>query len=489
MRDDELRRILSEANPWWRAAAEGLDPAGWVSTHRLLRDRSKYDLGYRSTVLSDIARGPLADDLVLLTGPRRVGKTVVLIDTIAALCARDDLDARQIIFLRCDGMTARDLRRAITLGRELTKAIDRVSTHRRVWLLDEVGSISGWTSIVKTAREDNSMGDDTVIATSSRWQANEDVEGNLMAGRAGSSSSRRIRLLHPMSFRSFLAATSPELPRLHRTHPSFLRTPEVATQLERLRHRLDDFDLAWQAYLTCGGFPRAVSEFHTEGMVSRAYVQDLAAWLRQDVDPDLPPESIALLLAALSERSTSPFNVKVSSEQLGLTKGILARRLQRLASSFAVAWCQQRNDRGAIVAGASAKLYLTDPVLAWLPSVLRSGIAPPDMTRLTEMSIGVALSRAIDRLDEGRWVARDTIGFATTGSGNEVDFAPVPVPTPSGSEMTTPLESKWVDDGWRGDARVLFGKYREGILATKSILDTESGVWAVPAPLLALLLE
>ena len=172
MRDDELRRILSEANPWWRAAAEGLDPAGWVSTHRLLRDRSKYDLGYRSTVLSDIASGPLADDLVLLTGPRRVGKTVVLIDTIAALCARDDLDARQIIFLRCDGMTARDLRRAITLGRELTKAIDRVSTHRRVWLLDEVGSISGWTSIVKTAREDNSMGDDTVIATSSRWQAN-----------------------------------------------------------------------------------------------------------------------------------------------------------------------------------------------------------------------------------------------------------------------------------------------------------------------------
>jgi len=181
--------------------------------------------------------------------------------------------------------------------------------------------------------------------------------------------------------------------------------------------------------------------------------------------------------------------VKVSSEQLGLTKGILERRLQRLASSFAVAWCQQRNDRGAIVAGASAKLYLTDPVLAWLPSVLRSGIAPPDMTRLTEMSIGVALARAIDRLDEGRWVARDTIGFATTGSGNEVDFAPVPVPTPSGSEMTTPLESKWVDDGWRGDARVLFGKYREGILATKSILDTESGVWAVPAPLLALLLE
>jgi uncharacterized protein len=32
-------------------------------------------------------------------------------------------------------------------------------------------------------------------------------------------------------------------------------------------------------------------------------------------------------------------------------------------------------------------------------------------------------------------------------------------------------------------------KYRNGILATKSILDTQHPTWAVPAPLLALLLQ
>jgi hypothetical protein len=51
-----------------------------------------------------------------------------------------------------------------------------------------------------------------------------------------------------------------------------------------------------------------------------------------------------------------------------------------------------------------------------------------------------------------------------------------------------PIESKWVDSGWRGEARVIDGKYGRGIMATKSMLDLEGDVWAVPAPLVALLL-
>jgi uncharacterized protein len=32
------------------------------------------------------------------------------------------------------------------------------------------------------------------------------------------------------------------------------------------------------------------------------------------------------------------------------------------------------------------------------------------MTRMTEMAIGVALARAIDDIEEARWVTGDTIG-------------------------------------------------------------------------------
>ena len=56
MRDDELRRLLTDNNPWWRAAAAGSDPTAWVLDNRLLRDRATYDLGYRSTILVLSAR-------------------------------------------------------------------------------------------------------------------------------------------------------------------------------------------------------------------------------------------------------------------------------------------------------------------------------------------------------------------------------------------------------------------------------------------------
>jgi hypothetical protein len=101
------------------------------------------------------------------------------------------------------------------------------------------------------------------------------------------------------------------------------------------------------------------------------------------------------------------------------------------------------------------------------------------MTTLTEMALGVALARAIDGLEEGRWVSDDTVGYARTGGGREIDLAPVPLPTPAGSRPSTPLEGKWVDTGWRREALVVENKYGAGVLATKSLLDTDHPAWAV----------
>lgn len=99
MRDDQIAAILRDANPWWLAAATGRSPTAWTGSHRLLRDRARYDLGYRSQVLDDVATDPVDDKLVVLTGPRRVGKSIALIDTAAALCGREDCDPRQVIHI------------------------------------------------------------------------------------------------------------------------------------------------------------------------------------------------------------------------------------------------------------------------------------------------------------------------------------------------------------------------------------------------------
>jgi predicted AAA+ superfamily ATPase len=218
-------------------------------------------------------------------------------------------------------------------------------------------------------------------------------------------------------------------------------------------------------------------------------MQDLAAWLHRDVDPESAAESIPLLLATLAERTTAPLSRTNVAQTLGYaTRPTFDRRIDRLVHAFGALWCHQVDKKGTRVAGAQSKLYLADPLLAWIGPGLRAGAPPPDFTRLTEAALGVALAQAIDAIQPGRWITQDALGYLRTGKGNEIDFGPSPVPTPAGTRHTTPIEGKWVADGWRREALVLEGRLGHGILATKTVLDTSHPTWAVPAPMVALLL-
>jgi uncharacterized protein len=490
MRDDLIRRRLSEANPWWAAATDGRDPASWAEHDLLLAARAKSDIGYRSAVLDDLATAPVGDTLTLLQGPRRVGKSVAVRDLIVRLCQRRDVDTRQIVNLACDGLTAQDVMRALKLGRELTRSVDSTGPRPRVWLLDEITQIKGWATTLKHARDNTLFGGDTVVATGSSWRPDEDVEGNLLAGRVGTAGLRRLRLQLPMTFREYVVAARPNLPLPPVVHPAALMSDPTMAALDAVAFAIDDYDLAWQAYLTSGGFPRAVHALETTGGHDLSFLEDLHAWLRRDVDPESTgQESIIHLLAALARRTASPLDRTATSAALGYaSKTTFERRLARLVASFAAVWCPQRDDRGRPVSGAQAKLYLTDPILAWIPALLRSGLAAPDFTTLTEQALATAVARRLDDLEPGRWIAGDTIGYLRTGSGNEIDLTPVPAATAAGPRPTTPLESKWVDSGWRKEALTIEGRFTNGILATKTILDTGHPTWAVPAPIIASLL-
>lgn len=488
VRDDEIRRQLTDANPWWRSVVTRESPTAWVTEHRVFRDLGKHDMGYRPDVLDDVAHGPLSDQLVVMSGPRRIGKSVALLRAARDLCDRDDVDPRQVIHVPCDGMTLQDLRRALVLGRALTQSVDNADVSRprtRVWLFDEVGSVAGWSAVFKNARDNTRFGDDTVVATGNQWAEDEDIEGHLLAGRAGSGTRRRRTVL-PMSFREYVRATAPQIGLPNLVDPAELQSAAARSTFESFLMFVDALDLAWQSYLTTGGFPRAVAETARLGSVTDGYLADLEAWLHRDVDPASGPESIPLLLDALQRRSTSPLSVNATGQDLHYGRGVLDRRLSRMIRSHALLRCPQRDESGTLIPQTQAKYYLTDPLLAWLPSRRRTALAAPDMTQLTEAAIAVTLARAIDSRDEGRWAHGDTIGYARTSNDREIDLAPVAIPAQSGSAMTTPLESKWVDNGWKSEARTITGKYNRGIITTKTILDLDGPVWAVPAPLIAL---
>jgi uncharacterized protein len=114
------------------------------------------------------------------------------------------------------------------------------------------------------------------------------------------------------------------------------------------------------------------------GAVGKPYQRDLLAWLRADVDPDAPLESVPQLLVTLMERMTSPLDQQKTAAEAGFSsREAFGLRLQRLVNSHALLRCRHRLDDGRAVPRAQAKLYLTDPLLAWLPSALSPGLPRP----------------------------------------------------------------------------------------------------------------
>src|SRR5262249_18866146 len=161
---------------------------------------------------------------------------------------------------------------------------DQPEPRSRAWFIDEVTSLNGWTTTLKFLRDNTSFGLDLVVCTGSSWADNAEVGRDLLAGRAGSANVHRTRLLLPMSFRDFLAATRPELPRPGPLAPWDIQSADAATAAALVEFNTDALDLAWQAYMTCGGYPRAVSEHHRAGLVSDSFLSDIEEWLHRDVD-------------------------------------------------------------------------------------------------------------------------------------------------------------------------------------------------------------
>ena len=478
MRDDAIRQRLRDRNPWWRVAAGG-DRLGWVAGDQSLREADRYEIGYRPEVLRDVA----PDGLYLLRGPRRVGKSVALKRLIASLLEQGVAPLR-IIHLPLNDLSTQDLRRALVLGRALTEPAGDAP---RYWLLDEVTSVPDWTRVLKDARDETPLRSDAVVLTGSSAHDLVAAERDLGAGRSGAAVDRN-RILLPMSFRDVVAARAPDIPLPEVVSPDALQSPAVAEAAAALDPWLGELDLAWQAYLDSGGFPRAVAEHMRLGMVSEAFCLDLRAWLSADVTADEPPDSVLGLLSALGTRMTSPLDVTALARTLGLSRAATQVRVNRLRASLAAVACARVDDAGVPLSRGRSKLYLVDPLLALLPAALEPGMAVADATQRSEAALALALARRVERLHPGRLLEGRAIGYARTTSGREVDLAPMPIRVADAAATTVPLESKWVSGGWRREALVMENRYDRGVLATKDILDTSHPVWALPAPLLALLL-
>lgn len=466
MNDARIAQLLRSRNPWWR------NPRDWADDDVALREAADAPFEYRPEVLADIR----APGLYVLRGPRRVGKSVELKRTIAQLIDRGT-DPRSIVYCACNGFTAQDLRRLFAVGRNLARANGPLH-----WVLDEVTSVGpDWSVVVKDERDETALARDCVVVTGSSAGELRDAEKNL-AGRRGAIA-RSNRLLLPMSFPAFCAAIGTDAPPAQPgLRPRDLLRPSGREAIEEAGLWTEQLGDAWELYLDIGGFPRAVRGLVEQGDVPRDFVEDIWAVFKEDAVLSRMSEAQATaLLARLVENLGSPLNASKVAGDVGLDNHHRVNdRIGDLAAAF-LAWrCHQDRD-GVPNARAQRKIYLVDPVVARVPQRRNAAFEPPDASKLNEQQIGLMLARAAEREAPGSFVDDAGVMYERTPTGAEIDFV--------GPRLRIAVESKYVDSGWKREARTLLSRHGRGVVATRRALDLSGEVWAVPSGVLAWLVD
>lgn len=466
MNDARIAQLLRLRNPWWRAAG------AWVEDDVALREAADAPFEYRPNALADI-RPP---GLYVLRGPRRVGKSVELKRAVAQLIEQG-ANPRSIVYCACDGFSAQDLRRLFVIGRNLAAADGPLH-----WVLDEVTSVGPeWSLVVKDARDNTPLAHDCVVVTGSSARELRDAEKNL-AGRRGGVA-RSNRLLLPMSFPAFCAAIGAETPAaVEPVRTADILRPTGRASIEEVGLWTEQLGDAWELYLDIGGFPRAVRGLHEQGDVPDDFVEDVWAIFKEDAILARMSEAEAIaLLARLVENLASPINTTRVAADIGLDNHHRVNdRIGDLTATFLARRCYQQRD-GLPNANAQRKVYLVDPVLARLPRRRNPAFAAPDTSKLSEQQIGLVLARASERERAGSFVDSSDVMYERTPTKAEIDFV--------GPRLGVAVESKYVDSGWKREARTLRSRHGAGVLATRRALDVSGDVWAVPAGVFAWLVD
>lgn len=489
----DLRDILARTS-WWA------EPRTWILRDPDLRRAREAPFDYSAGVLGDLTPGGLH----LLRGPRRVGKSVEVKKKVRQLID-DGEDARRIIHLAADQLTAADLRRAVDAAADLMPVEER-----RYWFIDEITAITdGWPAAIKWLRDnDSSFAMDTVVLTGSS-AANLTEAVKALAGRRGNAVNSD-RILLPMSFRDFHRIRSSYAADQVGGRPPNELGPFAVEDLTHAKltaavrtlapwiHRLVD---TWEDYLTVGGFPQAVAAYLigdgesrfdlSSGITEGPAMGDpaLGRTLKQSLLDVIHGESFRKAAWSLTQTDTfvqrlargiaSPTNCHDIGTDIGTSSNTVRRRIDALRESFVVWPCHREHDlRPAL--RSQEKTYFTDPIYSRL-----SPRAQPvtDFGPASEQQLGMALVRSFARDDPGGFLNFDAVLHHRTPTRKEIDFV-----GPGFGDLA--IESKYVDgDRWRRAARTMRASRWRGMIATRGALDLgDPELMAVPTAVLVWLI-
>lgn len=404
--DEQVVRRIRAENPWWTA------PHSVGSDIESLPRRKYFD------PFLQLTRQRAAKRAILLMGPRRVGKTVLLHHTIAALIAVG-VDPQAICYLSIDN--------PIYNGRRLEELLDLFVADRplgageqRYVLFDEIQYLRDWEVHLKSLVD--SRRDIQFVASGSAAAALRLKSIESGAGRFTEF------LLPPLTFEEFLVLSGADglvtfRPDNHDPDTGSFETADL--------HRLNELFID---YLNYGGYPEVVrntairsdvSRFVKADIVDKVLLRDLPSLYGiQDI------QELNSLFTTLAFNTAQEVSIDQLSKNSGVAKNTIRRYVEYLEAAFLIK-VVRRVDHNArrFKRDTCFKVYLTNP------SIRAALFAPVDSD---DADIGALAETAIF----AQWFHDDSTHHYARWKKGEVDLVYIDAKSQQPLWVT---EVKWSD--------------------------------------------
>jgi hypothetical protein len=320
---EKVRRKIELVNPHWQKGEIDSDI-------KRLKRRKYFDPFYPLVAKSKVRRA------VVLMGPRRVGKTVLLRQTIQNLLD-DKVDAKKILYLSLDDPVfhAYSLEDMIEFYKDIfsLKKLDG-----RVILFDEIQYLKGWDIQLKV-----------LVDTYAKTRF-------VVSGSAASALKRKSEESGAGRFTDFL------LPPL--TFNEYLDLLGLLSDLEKVE--IDKLNQHFINYINYGGFPEAVFDKEIQ--------KDPQRFIRGDIIDkvllrDLPSlygihdtQELNRLFMALVYQTGNEVSLDGLSKASGVAKNTIKKYLEYLEAAFLIRRVRRIDDSGKIFKRDNFfKIYLCNP--------------------------------------------------------------------------------------------------------------------------------
>ena len=334
---EQRRQRIRAENPWWTSGEIRAD-------YGALKPRAYFERFRRLVEEKAVRRA------VVLMGPRRVGKTVLLHHAIAHFLAGDEYGPRDIGYISLDHPLYTRL--SIEEAAEEIRLSSENPSGPRMLILDEVQYLADWERHLK-AFVDTYPGVKCVVSGSAAAALRlKSVESG--AGRFTDF------LLPPLTFHEFLDLQGMEDLVKHVVP----HVPEHGYRTDGIKELNDRFI----EYLNFGGYPEAVfspairsdpARYIGADIVDKVLLRDLPSLYGiQDV------QELNSLFMTLAYNTAAEVSLDALSQQSGVTKPTIRRYLEYLEAAFLIKIVHRVDQNARRFKRANHfKVYVTTPAL------------------------------------------------------------------------------------------------------------------------------